>query len=140
MSAKKRNAIVIGVTGGIGCGKSEVGRILGTMGFAICDADRMAHGLMRKGSPVFQEIINHFGDEILDAQGEIARSILGEIVFEDPTGRAVLNGLVHPPVRTALAEWISKMRLSGMDAAVEIPLLFESGMESLGWDAVFCVS
>lgn len=132
--------MVISVTGGIACGKSEVGRILGNMGFIVCDADRIAHGLMRKGTSVFQEVVDHFGTRILTGAGEIARPILGNIVFENPVQREALNRLVHPAVRDALSDWISQMRSNGKNAAVQVPLLFESGMDSLDWDAVVCVS
>jgi dephospho-CoA kinase len=140
MSDIRRNAIVIGITGGIACGKSEVGRILGDMGFAVCDADRIAHGLMRKGMPVFLQVAKHFGTRILADDGEIARPILGEIVFEDSMQREKLNALVHPAVREALSDWISEKRSAGTNAAVLVPLLFETGMDSLDWDAVLCVS
>ncbi|MDH3981404.1 MAG: dephospho-CoA kinase [Kiritimatiellaceae bacterium] len=140
MTDFKRNAIVIGVTGGIACGKSEVGRILGEMGFTVCDADCVAHDLMGKGTPVFQKMIEHFGERIIGADGEIARPILGKIVFEDSDQRDVLNRLVHPAVRENLANWIGKMRSEGKPSAVLLPLLFESGMQNLDWDAVICVS
>ncbi len=140
MSDLKRETMIVGVTGGIACGKSEVGRILGEMGFAVLDADVVARDLMDKGSPVFREVVDHFGERILSSEGEIARPILGKIVFEDSEERGVLNGLVHPAVRKRLSKWISERRAEGRSAAVLIPLLFESGMESLGFDAVLCVS
>jgi len=140
MSNNKRNIVVLGVTGGIACGKSEVGRILGEMGFAVCDADRVAHDLMKKGTPVFQQVVDRFGTRILSDNGEISRSILGGIVFENPAQREALNRLVHPAVRKRLEQWISGKRNAGEDTAVLIPLLFESGMQDLDWDAVLCVS
>lgn len=140
MPDNKRKAIVVAVTGGIACGKSEVGRILGRMGFAVCDADRVAHDLMGKETPVFQQVVSHFGSQILSDDGEIARPILGKIVFENPKQREILNGLVHPAVRESLAEWIGKIRTKGRCATVLVPLLFESGMQQLDWDAVICVS
>jgi len=140
MSNNKRNVVVLGVTGGIACGKSEVGRILEGMGFAVCDADHVAHDLMNKGTPVFEQVVDRFGTRILSGNGEISRSILGETVFKDPEQRKILNGLVHPAVREALAGWIDKMKTEGRYSAVLIPLLFESGMQDLGWDAVVCVS
>lgn len=140
MSDNKCKAIVVAVTGGIACGKSEVGRILGRMGFAVCDADRVAHDLMGKETSIFQQVVRHFGSQILSEDGEIVRPILGKIVFENPKKRELLNGLVHPAVREALEEWIGKMRAKGQCAAVLVPLLFESGMQQLDWDAVICVS
>lgn len=140
MSNIKRNVVVLGVTGGIACGKSEAGRILDGMGFAVCDADRVAHKLMKKGTPVYSQVVDRFGSRILSDNGEISRLILGEIVFKDPDQRKILDGLVHPAVREALVEWIAEKRSEERSAAVLIPLLFESGMQDLGWDAVVCVS
>jgi dephospho-CoA kinase len=140
MSNKALNVVVLGVTGGIACGKSEVGRILSEMGFAVRDADRVAHDLMKKGTPVFSQVVDCFGTAILSENGEISRSILGKIVFEDPGQREVLNRLVHPAVRESLAGWINQMRSEEHRSAVLVPLLFESGMQDLEWDAVVCVS
>lgn len=140
MSNSERTALILGVTGGIACGKSETGRILEEMGFAVCDADRVAHELMKKGTPLFQEVVDHFGPQILSGDGEISRPVLGKIVFEDHSQLAELNRLVHPAVREALGEWIQSCRASGESGAVLLPLLFESGMENLDWDAVLCVS
>ena len=140
MSDHKRKSIVIGLTGGIACGKSEVGRILGGLGFAVCDADHVAHDLMKKGTPVYQQVVDRFGSRILAEDGEISRPILGNIVFENPEQREFLNGLVHPAVRDALVKWIGRMRAAGQSSVVLLPLLFESGMQDLDWDAVLCVS
>jgi dephospho-CoA kinase len=140
MSGSNRNAIIIGVTGGIACGKSEVGRILEELGFVVCDADRVAHTLMDKGSVVFCKIVEHFGQQILTEEGEISRPVLGKIVFGDSQKLKQLNGLVHPAVRRSLCEWIAQMRETGIPAAVLLPLLFESGMQDLDWDAIICVS
>lgn len=140
MSDSKRKAISIGVTGGIACGKSEVGRILSEIGFAVCDADRVAHTLMDNGSPIFQNVVDHFGDQILSENGDISRPVLGKLVFDDPFKLGELNALVHPAVRQALEEWLEGQRAEGQPAAALIPLLYESGMEDLKWDAVVCVS
>ncbi len=135
-----RKPLILGITGGIACGKSEVGRILERMGFRVCDADRVAHGLMRRDSPVYRQVVEHFGEGILSADGQIERPILGKIVFEDPAARKALDRLVHPAVERELRGWIARRRELREDGAVLLPLLFESGMEELGWDAVVCVS
>lgn len=136
----ERSTVVLAITGGIACGKSEVGRVLDAMGFKVCDADRLAHELMVKGTPVFERIVECFGDAILAEDGEISRPQLGRIVFEDAEKRLMLNRLVHPAVRDELERWISECRFSRANAAVQIPLLYESGMDTLDWDAVICVS
>jgi dephospho-CoA kinase len=140
MSNNKRNAVVLGLTGGIASGKSEAGRILGEMGFAVCDADRVAHDLMKKGTPVFRHVIDLFGNDILTDDGDISRPMLGGIVFENPDRLQLLNQLVHPAVRDWIEQWIIMKRTAEKDAAVMIPLLFESGMQDLGWDAILCIS
>ncbi len=136
----ERNALILGVTGGIACGKSEAGRILVELGFDVCDADWVAHGLMKKGTPVFRKLVDFFGGLILSDDGEISRPILGGIVFDNPAQRDALNQFVHPVVREALAGWINGRRQQGRLGAVLVPLLFESGMDSLDLDAVLCVS
>jgi dephospho-CoA kinase len=140
MSDIERNAMVIGVTGGIACGKSEVGRILESMGYCVIDADHVAHGLMAKGTGVFKDIVAFFGKRILSGEGEICRSTLGAIVFEDSEKRERLNALVHPAVRSEIERWISERRDRRDRAAVQIPLLFESRMHDLDWDGIICVS
>ena len=140
MMGSVHTSLVLCVTGGIACGKSEVGRMLGEMGFEVCDADHVAHDLMKKGTPVYQQIVAQFGKQILFENGEISRPVLGEIVFKNPEERSVLNNLVHPAVREKLTAWMTERRHQGNDAAVLIPLLFESKMDVLDWDAVLCVS
>ena len=140
MSGFKRNTIILGVTGGIACGKSEVGHILREMGFKVCDADRVAHDLMRAGTTVHQSIVDVFGEQVLSADGEISREDLGRIVFGNPGKLSMLNELVHPGVREALEHWMAERRKNAEHAAVQLPLLFESGMQELGWDAIICVS
>lgn len=140
MSDSNRKAISIGVTGGIACGKSEVGRVLSEIGFTVCDADRVAHTLMDKGSPIFQNVVDHFGDQILTENGDISRPVLGKLVFDDPSKLCELNALVHPAVRKTLEHWLECQRAEDKPAAVLLPLLYESGMEDLNWDAVVCVS
>jgi len=135
-----KNPVVLAVTGGIACGKSEVGRILNTMGFAVCDADRVAHDLMKKGTPVYQQVVEFFGTHILSDDEEISRPILGKDVFENLEKRETLNRLLHPVVQEYLKHWIADVRLKNQRAAVLVPLLFESKMESLEWDAIICVS
>lgn len=139
MSDIKPKAKILGITGGIACGKSEVGRILEEIGFKVYDADHLAHALMRKGSAVYQNIVDLFGEQILTEKGEISRPVLGGIVFKDPQRLAQLNALVHPAVRKDITLWIEKMRKEEQCAAVLLPLLYESGMQDLQWDAVVCV-
>jgi len=140
MPETENHSFVLCVTGGIACGKSSAGKVLEASGFCTLDADRVAHELMAKGRPVCRAVAREFGAGVLDAAGEIDRSALGSIVFEDPEKLGALNALVHPAVRRALADWIRRMRRERRKAAALVPLLFESGMEELDWDAVLCVT
>lgn len=131
--------MILGITGGIACGKTETGRILSSEGFKVLDSDFLAHELMRKGRAVYRKVIEYFGDGILAADGEIDRKKLGQKVFSDPQAREALNRLVHPAVIESATNWIRECRESGEDAAVLVPLLFEAGWTA-GWDAVVCVT
>ncbi|MFA7257184.1 MAG: dephospho-CoA kinase [Kiritimatiellales bacterium] len=133
------HAIILGITGGIACGKTETGRILSAEGFKVLDCDFLAHELMGKGRAVYAKVVEHFGSAILADDGEIDRSALGKRVFDDPQAREALNRLVHPAVIEAAKDWIKECREAQEDAAVLVPLLFETGWTE-GWDAVICVT
>lgn len=128
----------IALTGGIACGKSLTGLFMTEEGVPVCDADQLAHALMRKGQPVYDDVVQEFGCEILDRDGEIDRLRLGRVVFDDPGRRAVLNALVHPAVRHAIQQWLEGHAAFPV-AVVIIPLLYEAGIE-IGWDAVISVA
>jgi len=131
--------IILAVTGGIACGKSEVGRILADAGFDVLDTDRLAHDVMKTGTPVFEQVVENFGKSVLGLDGEIDRSQLGRIVFADPMAREALNGLVHPAVIEAAERWKAVRRAAGQEAVVLVPLLFEVDWTQ-GWNAIVCVS
>lgn len=128
--------IMLAVTGGIACGKSETGRILEEQGFEVLDVDFLAHRLMARGTSVFQEIVTFFGAEVLARNGEIDRPKLAQRVFENNDDLQMLNRLVHPAVVKVAEEWKNER---SSDAAVLVPLLFEVGWTK-AWDAVICVS
>ena len=139
MTGKNCTSLILGITGGLACGKSEVGRSLEKMGFTVCDTDHVAHDLMKKGQSVYDQVVDYFGTTIL-VDGEISRPILGEIIFKNPAERDALNQRVHPAVQDYLKDWIRTARKKHEKAAALIPLLFESGMNELDWDAILCVS
>ncbi len=128
--------IILGITGGIACGKTETGRFLSEEGFAVLDTDLLAHEIMSAGAPVFERVVEQFGKTILSAEGEIDRAKLGRLVFANLAARETLNGLVHPAVIKAAEEWKSEQQ---GDVAILVPLLFEAGWTE-GWDAILCVS
>jgi dephospho-CoA kinase len=131
--------ICLGVTGGIACGKTEAGQILSAKGMNVLDSDALAHELMKKGRPVFNDVTEAFGNGILTADGEIDRKRLGRRVFNDPSARETLNRLVHPAVIAAATEWIQQSRSAGEECAVLVPLLFETGWTD-GWSSVVCIA
>lgn len=130
--------IILGITGGIACGKTEAGRILSAEGFKVLDTDFLAHELIQKGRPVYDKVVAGFGTSILSGDGEIDRQKLGKAIFDTPPLREALNRLVHPAVIEAACEWINGCREAQEDAAVLVPLLFETGWTE-GWDAVICI-
>jgi dephospho-CoA kinase len=119
--------LVIGVTGGIGCGKSTVARLLAGRSGRVVDADTIGHGLLAAGNPVGKKIIRVFGQEITDARGDIDRRKLGNIVFADARAREQLNRLVHPVIVRSIKQEIRGIS-TGL-VVVDAPLLFETGLD-----------
>ncbi|MXZ35592.1 MAG: dephospho-CoA kinase [Acidobacteria bacterium] len=119
----------VGLTGGIATGKSTVCDRLAEHGFRVIDADRVAHGLIRKGQPCFDPVVAAFGTRILDADGEIDRNILGQVVFNDPARLQELNALVHPEVIRSILEQLDRMEQSHplSKAVVDASLMIEYG-------------
>ena len=130
---------LIGLTGGIGSGKSTVAALLRELGATVIDADEATRAVQAPGSPGLQQLVEAFGPEILTPDGALDRPRLAAIAFSDPEARRRLNGIVHPLVREWMAERQREAAERG-DAAVvlEVPLLFETrGAEGL--DAVVLV-
>ena len=113
------------MTGGIGCGKSLAAEYFADLGALVIDADQLARAAIERGSSGFDEVVAIFGDSILK-NGEIDRRALGELVFKDPTKKAVLEAIIHPWVRSEFEAAVAS--LTGNQTLVyEIPLLFETG-------------
>ena len=124
--------LVIGLTGGIGTGKSEVSRILRELGAAVIDADRVGHEAYRAGSPIWRELVATLGEGILTAAGEIDRRRLGAIVFGDREALAKLNAIMHPKMAEMMEEEIGEFRRRGTEVVVvDAALLLEAGWDSL---------
>lgn len=124
--------IVIGLTGGIGSGKSEVSRILNELGAEVIDADRVGHEAYRPNTETWQAVVQAFGEEILQSDGEIDRRKLGPIVFSDPDAMARLNGIMHPRMRDMIRERLETLRGQGTEVAVvEAAILIEADWTSL---------
>lgn len=114
----------VGLTGGIGSGKSTVAELLQELGAYVVDADQLARQVIQRGTPGFDEVVSQFGDSIL-VNGEIDRANLAAIVFNDANKRKALEEIIHPLVRQA-AEQIMQELPKGAVVINEIPLLFET--------------
>ena len=124
--------IVIGLTGGIGTGKSEVAQRLRELGAVVINADQVGHEAYTPHSETWQEIVKAFGERILQESGEIDRRKLGGIVFADPQELARLNGIMHPRMAGMVKARLQSLRESGTTVAVvEAAVLFEAGWDSL---------
>lgn len=118
----------VGLTGGIGVGKSTVAAMFAAHGAAVVDADRICRRLQEPGEVCHRAIVDAFGREILDAEGRIDRTRLGEIVFADPGRRAQLEAIMHPAVWTACEAEIRAAAAAGRPVCVvEVVLLLETG-------------
>ena len=123
---------VIGLTGGIGSGKSTVSDMLRAKGAAVVYADQVGHEVYRPGTAVWDEVVAAFGRQVLTAEGEIDRRKLGGIVFADPEARRRLNAITHPPMRRLMAERLDELRRQGVRVAVlEAALLIEASWVDL---------
>ncbi|MFF9020752.1 dephospho-CoA kinase [Streptomyces eurythermus] len=129
--------LTVGLTGGIGAGKSEVSRLLVEHGAVLIDADRIAREVVAPGTPGLAAVVDAFGPDVLAADGGLDRPRLGSIVFADPEKLAVLNSIVHPLVRDRSRELESAVP---EDAVVvhDVPLLTENGLAPL-YDVVIVV-
>ncbi|MFF5157098.1 dephospho-CoA kinase [Streptomyces sp. NPDC000348] len=127
----------VGLTGGIGAGKSEVSRLLVECGAVLIDADRIAREVVEPGTPGLAAVVDAFGPEVLTADGRLDRPKLGSVVFADPERLAVLNSIVHPLVGARSREL---EEAAAEDAVVvhDVPLLTENGLAPL-YDLVIVV-
>ncbi|MFF9483122.1 dephospho-CoA kinase [Streptomyces sp. NPDC014733] len=129
--------VKVGLTGGIGAGKSEVSRLLASYGAVIVDADKIAREVVAPGTPGLAAVVAEFGDGVLTEDGALDRPKLGSIVFSDPAKLQALNAIVHPLVGARSAELEAS---AGPDAVVihDVPLLTENGLAPL-YDLVVVV-
>ena len=117
--------LTIGLTGGIGSGKSEVARLFQQLGVPVIDADRIAHELVQSGTDTLAEVVNTFGDTILTSAGDLDRAKLASIVFNSPAQKKKLERIIHPRVREQIREFKNRHKDQSYIVAV-IPLLLES--------------
>ncbi|MER6047020.1 dephospho-CoA kinase [Streptomyces sp. NPDC001793] len=129
--------VKVGLTGGIGAGKSEVSRLLASYGAVIVDADKIAREVVEPGTPGLAAVVEEFGEDVLAADGTLDRPKLGALVFSDQEKLKALNAIVHPLVGARSAELEAS---AGPDAVVvhDVPLLTENGLAPL-YDLVVVV-
>ena len=119
----------VGLTGGIGCGKSTVAKIFADLNIPVLDADEIAHRLVEKGQPALVQIQQEFGADILNPDGSLNRKKLRELVFSEPRQKQKLESIVHPLVYQAIQSALEQ--LSAPYCIISVPLLFETGMTDL---------
>lgn len=117
---------VIGLTGGIACGKSNISRALKEAGVPVIDADEISRNVTAKGGPALPAIREKWGDQVFDGD-ELNRRALSDIVFADPQAREALNAIIHPMV---ISEIHRQMDETDGPVVMDVPLLFEVGMDS----------
>jgi len=120
--------LLIGLTGGIGSGKSAVADLLAEHGARVIDADVIAREMVSSGSAGLRAVVEEFGSEILGADGELDRARMGDLVFADPPARQRLNEIVHPLVATRLEELLLKNQTGGV-LVYDVPLLVEGSVQ-----------
>jgi dephospho-CoA kinase len=139
-----KEALKVGLTGGIAVGKSVVGEMFAALGAHVIQADEIAHQLMQPGEPVYRDVIAHFGAGIVDPSGTVNRARLAELAFggpNQPSRVQELNKIVHPAVIRRQEEWMAQV---GRDnphaiAMVEAALILEAGMTQ-GFDRLIVVT
>jgi dephospho-CoA kinase len=133
--------ITIGLTGGIGSGKSTAAKILAELGAPVIDADKVGHEIYQPGTPAYRELINAFGEGILAPDRTIDRRRLGPIVFADPAALKRLNAIVHPKMFARMGEMVAAMRRGGetRPIVIEAAILIEANWQPL-FDEIWLVT
>ena len=124
-------SIIVGVTGGIACGKSTVSKLLSNQGAIPINSDEIGHQLLKRGSPVMGALLETFGADILDKSGDVSRQKLGAIVFNDKAARARLNAIMHPLIVEQSRSEANRLVTEDANCVVLIdaPLLIEANSQ-----------
>ena len=123
--------ILIGLTGGIGSGKSEVARLLTARGAEVIDADLIVRELQQPGAEVYEKMVELFGQEVVGADRALDRAAIAKKVFTDESLLKTLNQLIHPIVRRVMNERVESFRSTDKVVVLDIPLLVENPREGL---------
>ena len=124
---KSLDNIIIGITGGTGCGKSTVSRILHDLGANVIDADKIARDTLAKGEKILDVLTENFGRHILTSEGELVRYELSKIVFSDPEQLKTLNNITHPVIMEKLSQKVNQAKQSSPIIVLDVPLPIEKG-------------
>lgn len=131
---------MLGLTGGVGMGKSTCAELLRVRGIPVADTDELARQVVEPGQPALAEVVQLFGSEVIDTDGRLIRAELARRVFSDPAARSRLEAILHPRIRQLWRARAETWRAEGHDVCVVvIPLLFETGAEA-ELDATICVA
>src|SRR5918992_2731597 len=131
--------LVVGLTGGIGTGKSAFAALLAERGAQVIDADLLGRDALRPGLPAWKSVVGQFGDEVLSANSmEIDRKRLAAIVFADRMKLAALNAIVHPVIFKGVADELQRLRHTDEIVVLDAALIIETGLEST-CDAIIVV-
>jgi dephospho-CoA kinase len=123
--------VLIGLTGGIGAGKSTVSNALRERGAIVIDADAITRELQQPGEPVFEAMVERFGTGIVQPDGTLDRQAVADLVFPDPAALADLNAIVHPAVGAAIVQRMAEARGTDDVVILDVPLLVESGRDDM---------
>jgi dephospho-CoA kinase len=133
--------LTVGLTGGIGSGKSEVSRRLAALGAIVIDADKVAREVVEPGTPGFAAVAAEFGKDVVRPDGSLDREGIGRVVFNDPDALKRLNAIVHPLVGERIAAIMADVERDHPDGVVvyDVPLLVENNLQG-GYDVVLVVA
>jgi len=120
--------LLVGLTGGIGSGKSAVADLLGEHGARVIDADKVAREVVAKGTLGLQQVLEEFGTDVLAADGDLDRARMAQIVFADPSARHQLNAIVHPLVAARIEGMLTENEAAGV-VVYDVPLLVEASVQ-----------
>ena len=120
-------SLKVGLTGGIGSGKTTVTDMFAELSVPIIDADRISRESVKKGKPAYDKIIASFGEDVVDGSGELRRDYLRNLIFNDEKLKKQLESIIHPIVRNQITEYVEKV--NHPYCIISIPLLFESGLQ-----------
>ncbi len=123
---------VIGLTGGIGSGKTTISHYLGELGAVVIDADKVGHEAFKPGTEAWNDVVKTFGKDVIAENGEVDRKKLGAIVFGDPVALKTLNSIMHPRMKEMMRRRLEELRAEGVSGVViEAAILIEAGWTDL---------